>query len=582
MATPIDRMFRKGETAKMDEARRKKLPVGIENFEKIRKAGFYYVDKTAMIKELLNTWGEVNLFTRPRRFGKSLNMSMLKSFFEIGCDSTLFNGLEISKERTLCDEYMGKFPVISVSFKGVAAANYETARNLVVKVVNEEARRLHFLLDSNRLSPEDKELFSLLLRKEMDDETLMFSIRELSELLMKHYGKQVIILIDEYDVPLAKANEQGYYDQMVFLIRNIFEQALKTNENLYFSVLTGCLRVAKESIFTGLNNPKILSITMVRFDEYFGFTDEEVRAMLEYYHFEGKYDAIKEWYDGYRFGNVDVYCPWDVISYCDELMGDPTTIPRDYWSNTSGNDVVRRFIRQADKGVTKREIEMLIAGDTVTKAIKQELTYSNLYDSIDHLWSVLFTTGYLTQRGMADDGRYLLAIPNMEIRNIFKNQIMEMFKEGVEKDGKTLEAFCSALQSGNSAEVERIFTEYLNQTVGIRDTFVRKPTKENYYHGILIGILGFKGNWYVRSNRESGDGYCDIIIEIESEKIGIIIEVKYAENAGYENACKKALEQINKERYSEELKREEFHTIYKYGIACYKKQCRVVLETETN
>ncbi len=582
MATPIDRMFRKGETAKMDEARRKKLPVGIENFEKIRKAGFYYVDKTAMIKELLNTWGEVNLFTRPRRFGKSLNMSMLKSFFEIGCDSTLFNGLEISKERTLCDEYMGKFPVISVSFKGVAAANYETARNLVVKVVNEEARRLHFLLDSNRLSPEDKELFSLLLRKEMDDETLMFSIRELSELLMKHYGKQVIILIDEYDVPLAKANEQGYYDQMVFLIRNIFEQALKTNENLYFSVLTGCLRVAKESIFTGLNNPKILSITTVRFDEYFGFTDEEVRAMLEYYHFEGKYDAIKEWYDGYRFGNVDVYCPWDVISYCDELMGDPTTIPRDYWSNTSGNDVVRRFIRQADKGVTKREIEMLIAGDTVTKAIKQELTYSNLYDSIDHLWSVLFTTGYLTQRGMADDGRYLLAIPNMEIRNIFKNQIMEMFKEGVEKDGKTLEAFCSALQSGNSAEVERIFTEYLNQTVGIRDTFVRKPTKENYYHGILIGILGFKGNWYVRSNRESGDGYCDIIIEIESEKIGIIIEVKYAENAGYENACKKALEQINKERYSEELKREEFHTIYKYGIACYKKQCRVVLETETN
>lgn len=540
------------------------------------------MDKTAMIKELLNTWGEVNLFTRPRRFGKSLNMSMLKSFFEIGCDSTLFNGLEISKERTLCDEYMGKFPVISVSFKGVAAANYETARNLVVKVVNEEARRLHFLLDSNRLSPEDKELFSLLLRKEMDDETLMFSIRELSELLMKHYGKQVIILIDEYDVPLAKANEQGYYDQMVFLIRNIFEQALKTNENLYFSVLTGCLRVAKESIFTGLNNPKILSITTVRFDEYFGFTDEEVRAMLEYYHFEGKYDAIKEWYDGYRFGNVDVYCPWDVISYCDELMGDPTTIPRDYWSNTSGNDVVRRFIRQADKGVTKREIEMLIAGDTVTKAIKQELTYSNLYDSIDHLWSVLFTTGYLTQRGMADDGRYLLAIPNMEIRNIFKNQIMEMFKEGVEKDGKTLEAFCSALQSGNSAEVERIFTEYLNQTVGIRDTFVRKPTKENYYHGILIGILGFKGNWYVRSNRESGDGYCDIIIEIESEKIGIIIEVKYAENAGYENACKKALEQINKERYSEELKREEFHTIYKYGIACYKKQCRVVLETETN
>ena len=564
----------------MEDTGRKKLPIGVESFEEIRTEGFYYVDKTAMIRDLLLKWGKVNLFTRPRRFGKSLNMSMLKCFLEIGCDKTLFDGLEISKETSLCEKYMGKFPVVSISLKGVEAEDYEAARNLAVKVINEEARRLQYLLESDRLSQDDKELFALLLKKDMDDETLCCSLRELSELLRKAHGQKVIILIDEYDVPLAKANERGYYDSMVAMIRNLFEQALKTNDNLYFSVLTGCLRVSKESIFTGLNNPKVLSITSVRFDEYFGFTDSEVREMLRYYDVYDAYDSVKAWYDGYRFGNVDVYCPWDVISYCDELTDDPTTEPKDYWSNTSSNDVVRHFIEKVDNGLTKSELEVLLAGETVTKVIHEELTYQNLYNSIDNIWSVLFTTGYLTQRGKVDGKRFKLAIPNMEIWNIFAEQIMEMFKADTQKDGETLSAFCEALQTGSAVEVERLFTAYLESTIGMRDTFVKKATKENFYHGILLGILGFKNGWYVKSNKESGDGFSDILIEIEGEKIGIIIEVKYAENARYEYACKEAMKQIEEDRYAAVLKEHGMRTILKYGIACYRKNCRVVLETE--
>ena len=428
--------------------RKKKLPVGIESFEEIRTEGFYYVDKTGMIRDLLDRWGKVNLFTRPRRFGKSLNMSMLKSFFEIGAKKELFDGLEIAGETDLCGAYMGKFPVVSISLKGICAGDFQTARNLAVKVINEEARRMQLLQESSRLSSEDKELHLALMAREMDDETLIFSIRELSELLYKHYGKKTIILIDEYDVPLAKANEQGYYDEMVLLIRSMFEQALKTNEALYFAVLTGCLRVAKESIFTGLNNPKVFSVSTVRFDEYFGFTDSEVREMLGYYGLEEKYGDIKEWYDGYRFGNVDVYCPWDVISYCDELLDDPELLPRDYWSNTSGNEAVRHFIGQMGNGPTKSELEALTAGETVEKEIREDLTYSRLYESSDNLWSVLFATGYLTRRGTVERNRYALAIPNREIRNIFTDQILALFKEGAGRDGERLKAFCAALAEG--------------------------------------------------------------------------------------------------------------------------------------
>ncbi len=559
---------------------RKKLPIGIENFEEIFKEGFYYIDKTDMIKDLLNNWGKVNLFTRPRRFGKSLNMSMLKNFFEIGSDPSLFEDLKIAEETALCQEYMGRFPVISISLKGIGAGNYQTARNLIVKIINEEARRLQFLMDSRNLSIKDKELFGLLMEKDMTDETLMFSLREFSELLYKHYGKKVIILIDEYDVPLAKANEQGYYDEMIFLIRNMFEQALKTNEYLYFAVLTGCLRVAKESIFTGLNNLKVLSVTSVRFDEYFGFTDDEVQEMLTYYGLSEKYQTVKDWYDGYRFGSVEVYCPWDVINYCDDLLDNPEAEPKNYWSNTSSNDVVRHFIETLDARGTKREMEALIAGEPVTKEIHEELTYNNLYDSMENIWSVLFMTGYLTYRGNPRGSSYPLVIPNMEIRNIYRDQIMEMFVKNVAGDGAYFRSFCDALKSGDAPEVEKLFSGYLRRTVSIRDTFVRKPTKENFYHGILLGILGYKTDWYVRSNRESGDGFSDISIEIEDEGIGIIIEVKYAEKSRMEAVCREALRQMESTGYAEQLREDDCNTILKYGIACWKKQCRVMVETE--
>ena len=559
---------------------KKRLPVGIENFEKIRRDGFYYVDKTDLIKELLENWGEVNLFTRPRRFGKTLNMSMFQCFFEIGCDQSLFDGLRIAEESTLCETYMGKFPVISISLKGIDAADYETARNLMVKVVNEEARRFQFLTESSRLTDTDKMLFGQLLQKEMDDETLFCSLRELTELLRKHYEKQVIVLIDEYDVPLAKANELGYYDEMVRLIRGIFGSALKTNHNLYFAVLTGCLRVAKESIFTGVNNFNTFTITDVDFDEYFGFTDAEVKEMLEEYQLGSSYEDVREWYDGYRFGNVDVYCPWDVICYVNKRRTDPALQPQNYWLNTSGNEVVRHFIEALGDGVTKTEMERLIGGEIVQKEIHEEMTYHDLYADMGNVWSVLFMTGYLTQRGRADGNLYNLVIPNREIRNIFTEQIMKMFQEQAEQDGETLGRFCDALEQGNAEEVERCFTGYMRKTVSIRDTFVRKATKENFYHGMLIGLLGFKEGWTVMSNREAGDGFSDIQILIDDAETGIVIEVKYAQNGDLEAECQKALTQMRALHYEDGMRNAGMQKVFKYGIACWKKTCKVVVESE--
>lgn len=559
---------------------KKRLPVGIENFEKIRRDGFYYVDKTDLIKELLENRGEVNLFTRPRRFGKTLNMSMFQCFFEIGCDKSLFDGLRIAEESTLCETYMGKFPVISISLKGIDAADYETARNLMVKVVNEEARRFQFLTESSRLTDTDKMLFGQLLQKEMDDETLFCSLRELTELLRKHYEKQVIVLIDEYDVPLAKANELGYYDEMVRLIRGIFGSALKTNHNLYFAVLTGCLRVAKESIFTGVNNFNTFTITDVDFDEYFGFTDAEVKEMLEEYQLGSSYEDVREWYDGYRFGNVDVYCPWDVICYVNKRRTDPALQPQNYWLNTSGNEVVRHFIEALGDGVTKTEMERLIGGEIVQKEIHEEMTYHDLYADMGNVWSVLFMTGYLTQRGRADGNLYNLVIPNREIRNIFTEQIMKMFQEQAEQDGETLGRFCDALEQGNAEEVERCFTGYMRKTVSIRDTFVRKATKENFYHGMLIGLLGFKEGWTVMSNREAGDGFSDIQILIDDAETGIVIEVKYAQNGDLEAECQKALTQMRALHYEDGMRNAGMQKVFKYGIACWKKTCKVVVESE--
>lgn len=559
---------------------KKKLPIGIENFEKLQTEDFYYIDKTNLIKELLTGLAEVTLFTRPRRFGKSLNMSMLKYFFELGTDKKLFSKLKISEETALCEEYMGKYPVISVSLKGMNAGNYEKALEMAVEVIRSEARRFQYLLDSERLTSYDKEAFIALLQEDMKEGTLCSSLKVLSELLEKHHGSKVILLIDEYDVPLAKAFEREYYDPMVLFIRNMFEYALKTNESLKFAVLTGCMRISKESIFTGLNNLKVLSVAEVQFDEAFGFTDKEVRKLLEYYELSDHYNEIKEWYDGYQFGNAEVYCPWDVINYCDALRVEPAAQPKNYWSNTSSNEAVRRFIQESDKASVRREIENLVAGEVIEKEIHQELTYKDMYTSVDNLWSVLFTTGYLTQKGKPEGNRFQLAIPNMEIRNIFTTQIMDFFKENVPKNRAALNEFCEALKNGDAENVEKQLTEYLRRTISIRDTFVKKQMKENFFHGILLGILSFGDTWSVSSNREAGDGYSDILVETDDGETGIILELKYADDGNLDTACKKALAQINRNRYEEILLDEGVPHILKYGIAFYKKRCRVMADRE--
>ncbi|MCD8130958.1 MAG: ATP-binding protein [Lachnospiraceae bacterium] len=559
---------------------KKKLPIGIEDFAKLRTNDFYYVDKTSMIKELLDDWGEVNLFTRPRRFGKSLNMSMLRRFFEIGTDRSLFDGLAISKETALCEKYMGKFPVISITLKNVEADRFETARNLLVRVINEEARRLRFLLDSDKFSQWDRMDFESLFDREMNDDTLFDSLKRMSEFLQKYYDHKVIVLIDEYDVPLAKASQYKYYGEMVGVIRSLFDAALKSNPYLEFAVMTGCLRVAKESIFTGLNNPKMYTMLDARCDEQFGFTDEEVVQMLGYYGVSDYYGLTKEWYDGYRIGSAGVYNPWDVVNWCDQLLTNPNKVPKSYWANSSGNEEVRKFIQKLDNGLTKAEVERLISGETVQKKIEEQLTYDTMYNSIDNMWSLLYATGYLTQSETPMGNLVRLTIPNSEVRNIFSDSILGLFKERISGDGEAVNVFCEALKDGDAEGVESRFTEFLKNTISIRDTAVKKEFKESFYHGILLGILGFKGSWGVTSNRESGDGYYDIAIEIEDEEIGIIIEVKYAENGKFEAECGKALKQINDRNYVAELRLDGMSTILKYGIACCRKECRAVLERE--
>lgn len=562
---------------------KKKLPVGVDSFSKLIRQNFYYIDKTDLLMNLLNNWAEVNLFTRPRRFGKSLNMSMMQTFFEIGCDKTLFDGLKISEEKELCQEYMGQFPVISVSLKGVEGQNFQEALAAMKWIIGQEALRFRFLLDSSRLSAEDKEIYRQLIEVGkgesglfiMSNDTLGASLKILSDLLCRHYGKGVILLIDEYDVPLDKAFQYGYYDQMVSLLRIVFGNVLKTNSSLYFAVLTGCLRISKESIFTGLNNLKTLTITNAQFDEYFGFTDKEVREMLSYYELEEHYETMKEWYDGYRFGKTDVYCPWDAINFCDDLRADDEAYPQNYWSNTSGNAIVHRLLNKADS-VTKNEIENLIAGNEIIKEMHQELTYSELDQSVENLWSVLFTTGYLTQRGRVDGRKYRLAIPNREIRELFITQIREWFRQTSRNDTGTLETFCQAFPQKNAAKIEELLNEYLWHTISIRDISGREK-KENFYHGILLGLLRYKENWLIKSNAESGEGYSDILIEIPESRTGIIIEIKYAEGAAFDLSCHKAVEQIREKHYDAILLEDGMENIIKYGIAFYKKRCKVLL-----
>uniref|UniRef100_N2A1F8 AAA-ATPase-like domain-containing protein n=1 Tax=Eubacterium plexicaudatum ASF492 TaxID=1235802 RepID=N2A1F8_9FIRM len=559
---------------------KKRLPVGVENFEQIINDNYYYVDKTALISELLRSGGMVYLFTRPRRFGKTLNMSMLEYFFSIEGDQSVFDGVEISKDTKLCEEYMGKYPVISISLKGINAAAYEDAFDFAVQIMKEVAATMQFLPESKQLSEYDKSEYQKLLDGSMSEAVFCSGLKKLSILLEKHYGRKVILLIDEYDVPLAKAFENGYYDQMVFLIRSLLERALKTNNSLKFAVMTGCMRISKESIFTGLNNLKVLSITDERYNEYFGFTDTEVKNMLEYYGIEEYYEEVKRWYDGFQFGGAEVYCPWDVLNYCDKLKDHADSFPENYWINTSSNDAVRKFIQMSDNLKTKREIEKLLAGEEITKEIHQELIYPEMYQSLENVWSLLFMTGYLTQRGRVDAKRYKLAIPNLEIRDIFETQIMEYFKESVAKDGETLSGFCDALKNGEEMKVEEIFENYLKKTISVRDTFVRKASKENFYHGILLGILGVKEEWYVSSNQESGEGYSDILVEAENSEMVILIEVKYANDGNLDQACERALRQIEEKKYDEELRENGVDKILKYGIACYMKRCKVKLAEE--
>ncbi len=559
----------------------KKLPVGIDDFGKLRKEGFCYIDKTGLIRDLLSNWGEVNLFTRPRRFGKTLNMSMLKNFFEIGADKSLFDGLEISKETSLCEKYMGKFPVIFISLKDVDGLRFEDARKRLIKKVGTEAERFRFLIDSDRLSVNEKEKYRALVALDkgqyvMDEAMLTSSLEILSSLLCRHYGQKVILLIDEYDVPLDKAFQHSYYNEMVSLIRGLFGQALKTNEFLQFAVLTGCLRVSKESIFTGLNNFKVLSITDTRFDEYFGFTEAEVRELLEGYEMEEKAGIVKEWYDGYRFGNADIYCPWDVISYVDRLSADPYAEPEAFWINTSGNDLVKRFIDKADK-TTQNEIERLIAGEAIEKKVRLDLTYNELDSSIDNLWSVLFTTGYLTKEGRSVNGVYKLVIPNREVREVFVLQIQEWFKEHVADDEEPMRVFCHAFLKGEPEDIQKRLNIILNRMISVLDAKAPDEKKENFYHGLLLGLLRSEVNWLIMSNAESGDGFRDILIEPEDPDTGIVIEVKYASSvAGLEKACEEALRQIQEKRYEERLRNDGRTDILTYGIAFCRKRCKVV------
>ena len=551
----------------------KKLPVGIDSFEKLRREDFYYVDKSRMIVDLMANWGEVNLFTRPRRFGKTLNMSMLKCFFEIGTDKSLFDGLAVSKEKELCEKYMGKYPVVFVSLKGVDGLTFEDAYRRLRGIIREEALRLSFLKSSEKLDEDDLRSFLRILSEQDTSADMVGSLRMLCTLLEKHCGQKPILMIDEYDVPLDKAYYHGYYPQMIDLIRAMFQAALKTNSSLFFAVLTGCLRVSKESIFTGLNNLKVCSISDVKFDEFFGFTDEEVRAMLSAYGLENHYEETREWYDGYRFGGQDVYCPWDVINYCDDLLSNPRQKPRAYWMNTSGNDMVRRLIDRSTNGTTQMEIERLIAGETITKTLNEQLTHNEVDASIENIWSLLYMTGYLTAVDYPDGNRYELRIPNREVRQIYMQQVLSWFNHKVESETDKLTNLYAAFETGDTETIKEILDEQLLDTVSFYDA------RESFYHGFLLALLSTCANWNVSSNIETGKGRSDIIAGRKDRKVGFVVEVKdVKDEEKLESACEAALRQIDERDYTAILRRFRVKEIRKYAIAFWDKECRVVMK----
>ena len=561
---------------------KKKFPIGIDGFEKIRTNDFYYADKTMFIAELLRNWGEVNLFTRPRRFGKTLNMSMLKCFFEIGGKKELFEGLKIAQEKELCEKYMGQFPVISISLKSVDGPSYEIALAALRSIIGQEAMRFLFLRESEKLSKNERDRYEALIRVDsglfsIEEELLIDSLITLSDLLAKHYDRKVIVLIDEYDVPLDKAFQSGYYDKMIGLIRNMLGNVLKTNDSLYFAVLTGCLRISKESIFTGLNNLKIHTVSDTRYDEYFGFTDEDVDELLDFYGLTAYKDVVRKWYDGYIFGKINVYCPWDVINYCDELLADPTISPKNYWANTSGNSLILRLLQKADQ-TTKDQIEELINGGTIMKSIRQELTYRDIDDSVDNIWSVLYATGYLTGKHVENEDAdiFALRIPNGEITKLFAVLVQDWFKETTLADSARINRFCQAFSSGDTAMIQDMLYDYLWDSISIRDSVVRKGMKENFYHGLLLGLLQSQRTWSVQSNAKTGEGYSDISIRTP-ERVNIVIEIKYAHDGNLEKACGEALRQIEEKQYAAGLQRRGMKKVLKYGIAFCEKECMVAM-----
>ena len=566
-----------------------KLPVGIDDFRKLRESDFYYVDKTRLIEQLLLNWSQVTLFTRPRRFGKTLNMSMLRSFFEIGTDKSLFDGLYISGNKALCDEHMGKYPVIFLSFKSVEGRSFDDARYMITELIGIEAERFSFLEDSEYLSENEKKRYKAIIALKdganaMDEKALVSSLQILSQLLYKHFGQKTVILIDEYDVPLDKAFQNGYYKEMVSLIRGLFGKALKTNEFLQFAVLTGCLRVLKESNFTGLNNFEINSIVDIDHDEQFGFTDDEVMKLLSDYDRSERYPDVKEWYDGYHFGNADIYCPWDVINFVKKLVSDPSARPSAFWINSSGNDMVKRFVDKADQ-TTRDEIEKLVAGGFVEKQLRLDVTYDEIDNTIDNLWSVLFTTGYLTKIGEvklpdSESYAYKLVIPNKEVREVFILQVQEWFKAVVAKDDDTMKLLSRAILDKDETQIARQLNIVMSRMISILDTKAPDDMKENFYHGLLLGLLrGSNPDWLIKSNRESGDGFSDILIEPEDPDAGIVIEVKYAkEMKELDAACEAAMAQIKDKRYDETLRDEGRCDILAYGIAFCRKRCKVVGE----
>lgn len=554
----------------------KKLPVGIEFFDDLHDNDFYYVDKTGLIRDLLNNWSKVNLFTRPRRFGKTLTMSMLKCFFEIGADPKLFDGLEIAKEKELCEKHMGQYPVIFVTLKGVEGLNFEEAYEALRGILQREVSRFHFTLSSERISEENKSFLNRMVTEKDTRNDVTTSFQRLSSLLEQHYEKKVILLIDEYDVPLAKAFQNGYYREMVSLMRGLLGNALKTNDSLQFAVLTGCLRVSKESIFTGLNNLEVNSIVDTKYGEHFGFTEAEVVRLMRDYHLEDHMPQMREWYDGYHFGDADIYCPWDVIRYAKKLLADPQAEPEAFWINTSGNDLVKRFIDIADK-TTQNEIERLVAGEAIEKKVRLDLTYDELDSNIENLWSVLFTTGYLTPEQRIGRDVYRLVIPNEEIRTVFVDQIQEWFRERIAADKTPMHEFCQAFADGRPVDIEKRLNGILSRMISVLDTKAPDHRKESFYHGLLLGLLRSESDWLILSNAESGDGFCDILVEPEDPDLGIVIEVKYARTAAeLEKACGEALMQIRDKRYSEHFSNEGRTEIRTYGIAFSRKRCRVM------